>query len=74
MIPYLLLLATIIFATSDLLRRVRRGAARPSSGVSRELYLPLFAVAVYGGYFGAGVWIVHPRAARRCRAGPQSIA
>ncbi len=58
MIPYLLLLATVIFATSDLLRRALRGSAEARGDISTRLFAPLFAVAVYGGYFGAGVSIV----------------
>jgi uncharacterized membrane protein YfcA len=58
LIPYLLLFATLIFAASDRLRPSAGRAASPDAGVSPRLYLPLFAVAVYGGYFGAGIGIL----------------
>ena len=53
--PYLLAFATIVFAASPLLRRAgepaRTGGAIATLG-------PLFCVALYGGYFGAGIGIM----------------
>jgi uncharacterized membrane protein YfcA len=58
MIPWLLLLATLIFAGSDLLRGAARGTSAALGRITPKLLLPLFVVAIYGGYFGAGVGIV----------------
>jgi uncharacterized membrane protein YfcA len=58
MIPYLLLFATVLFAASDRLRELAGRSGTPDRGVSARLFLPLFAVAIYGGYFGAGVSIL----------------
>ncbi len=54
MIPWLLLFATIVFAASPLL--VRRDRARPRHAVWQ--LIAQFLVAVYGGYFGAGMGIL----------------
>ena len=57
LIPWLLLGATAIFAGSDALRRV--SGSRDHAGILAPATLgPLFVVAVYGGYFGAGVGIL----------------
>jgi uncharacterized membrane protein YfcA len=54
-IPYLLAFATIVFAASPWLR----GSAPPTGTRSALATLgPLFCVAVYGGYFGAGIGIM----------------
>ena len=58
MIPYLLLFATGIFAASDWLRSFARSAPQPGDGIAVRLFAPLFAVSIYGGYFGAGVGIL----------------
>ncbi|MBV9103399.1 MAG: sulfite exporter TauE/SafE family protein [Candidatus Eremiobacteraeota bacterium] len=58
LIPWLLLFATLVFAGSDALRTL---AGRPAASEDRiELrWLPaLFVVAIYGGYFGAGIGIL----------------
>ncbi len=54
-VPYLLAFATIVFAASPWLRR----DAPPGSTRSPLATLgPLFAVSIYGGYFGAGIGIM----------------
>lgn len=55
MIPWLLLFATIVFAVSPLLRR--RRTARAAHHAPWQLAAQLL-VAVYGGYFGAGMGIL----------------
>ncbi len=54
LIPWLLLFATSLFAVSPLLKRKSRGAPRHAPW---QIALQ-FAVAVYGGYFGAGMGIM----------------
>lgn len=54
MIPWLLLFATVVFAISPWLTKKHR-AARPHSPWQLAAQ---FAVAVYGGYFGAGIGIL----------------
>jgi uncharacterized protein len=56
MIPWLLLFATLLFAVSPLLSRLHVSDGRPSH--SWWQYLAQFAVAVYGGYFTAGIGIL----------------
>ena len=54
LIPYLLLLATGVFAVSPYL-------TRPSPNVRQHSYVQLaaqFLVSIYGGYFGAGIGIL----------------
>lgn len=68
LVPYLILFATILFAAQEpILRRFRRQVApsadrQHSVGTSRVWWalglLFQFAVAVYGGYFGAGIGIL----------------
>lgn len=58
MIPYLLLFATVVFAASDRLREFAGRSGIPDDGVSTRLFVPLFLVAIYGGYFGAGIGIL----------------
>ena len=61
LVPYLILLATVLLAVQDRLRtwlvgRVNgRKAANP-----REIWtaLPVFLAAIYGGYFGAGLSVI----------------
>lgn len=61
LIPYLLLLATLVFALSPQITRLTRraggqGADRPWRRIAvLALY---FAIAVYGGFFGAGLGIL----------------
>ena len=54
-VPYLLTFATIVFAASPWLRR--SGTTGDARGRVATL-TPLFGVAVYGGYFGAGIGIM----------------
>ncbi len=54
LIPYLLGFATLLFAASPWLRR----SAGPHSGGGFGALAGLFPVAVYGGYFGAGIGIM----------------
>jgi uncharacterized membrane protein YfcA len=54
-IPYLLAFATLVFAASPWLRRA--GDAGAKRGAFATL-APLFCVALYGGYFGAGIGIM----------------
>lgn len=53
MIPWLLLFATIVFAASPWLRRVSGQARRAPWQIAAQ-----FLVAIYGGYFGAGMGIM----------------
>ncbi|HEY6485534.1 MAG TPA: sulfite exporter TauE/SafE family protein [Candidatus Cybelea sp.] len=54
LIPWLLLVATVVFAASPLLARRPQGPPRHAPWqVAAQ-----FAVAIYGGYFGAGMGIV----------------
>ncbi|MDQ3856744.1 MAG: sulfite exporter TauE/SafE family protein [Chloroflexota bacterium] len=62
LVPYLLLLATLLFAFGSRVTvwlRTRRGRASgdPSLGLPAVTLLQ-FAVALYGGYFGGGIGIV----------------
>ncbi len=62
-IPYLLLLATVLFALSG---RIRRMAAHPRFGAIQRggvqqtsiLLGVVFLVSIYGGYFGAGIGLM----------------
>lgn len=54
MIPWLLLFATAVFAASPLIRRPQRPQPRHASWQ----LVAQFLVAVYGGYFGAGMGIL----------------
>jgi hypothetical protein len=60
LIPYLMLLATIVFAISPLLSRLLNSARSGRYGPWRGLgVLALYlAVAIYGGFFGAGLGIL----------------
>ena len=54
MIPWLLLFATAVFALSPLITK-RQHAARPHTPVQLVIQ---FLIAIYGGYFGAGMGII----------------
>ena len=54
-VPFLLAFATLIFALSPWLRRPAQPHAR---GNALTILGPLFAVSIYGGYFGAGIGIM----------------
>jgi len=57
LIPWLLLIATLAFAAGPLVRRLSSGNTTRAT-LAPLAMLPLFIVAVYGGYFGAGVGIL----------------
>jgi uncharacterized membrane protein YfcA len=61
MIPWLLLVATVLFGTGPMItRRLRRNAhATPDFGrLTAATAISQFVIAVYGGYFGAGIGIL----------------
>ncbi len=61
LVPWLLLVATVLFAGGPAItRRVRRGATTtPDAGrLTLAVAISQFAIAVYGGYFGAGIGIL----------------
>lgn len=55
-VPWLLLVATLLFMSGPWLMRFR--AARPPSGHSLPSDLGILAVAIYGGYFNGGLGIL----------------
>lgn len=57
LIPFLILLATILFASGDALRRRLLAIAGEAKG-STLIYVALFVCSIYGGYFGAGLGII----------------
>ena len=63
LVPYLILLATVLFAAQEPLRRAMRISAPAQGDSPRRTWwigamLFQFSVAVYGGYFGAGIGIL----------------
>lgn len=61
LVPWLILTAALLFLIQPLVRRfLRQGAHGPPAGVLRILGVMFFqfAVAIYGGYFGAGIGIL----------------
>jgi uncharacterized membrane protein YfcA len=61
LVPWLILLATLLFLAQPTLSRltgIGHGMQRPSLGTSVGVGLFQFFVAVYGGYFGAGIGIL----------------
>jgi uncharacterized membrane protein YfcA len=58
LIPFLLLFATVVFAVSPLLNRRTAGVAFQARGHNRWQLAVQFCVAIYGGYFGAGMGIL----------------
>ncbi len=61
LIPYLLLLATLVFTFGDSLRNWLRFQSQKSSPESVPLFnlvLAQLAIAIYGGFFGAGLGIL----------------
>lgn len=64
LIPYLMLVATVIFAASPAITRLTRRLAAPAEGAGAGrgrralLLVGYLAVAVYGGFFGAGLGIL----------------
>src|SRR5262245_22285931 len=57
LVPFLILFATILFVSQGLIRRMV-GVRPPGSGILWGAIAFQFAVAVYGGYFGAGIGIL----------------
>lgn len=60
-VPFLILFATILFLAQNVFRRLASAEARVAQPGGRTLWLAMifqFAVAVYGGYFGAGIGIL----------------
>ena len=58
LVPYLILFATILFLLQEVIRK-RLGPAAPRHTAAPWLAVGFqFAVAVYGGYFGAGIGIL----------------
>lgn len=55
LVPYLLLVATLLFTFGDRLKR--RGGSGPTLGLPAAVLVQL-VIAVYGGYFGGGMGIV----------------
>ena len=59
LVPFLILFATILFLAQGLFRRLVRAKRTPcSSAINLGGDLFQFAVAIYGGYFGAGIGIL----------------
>ncbi len=57
LIPFLILLATLLFAFGDKLRQLLLSLAGEASG-ARMIFVALFLFSIYGGYFGAGLGII----------------
>ena len=61
LIPYLILLASLLLAVQEpLRRRLVARAARSGGGARHEGWaaVPVFFAAIYGGYFGAGLSVI----------------
>ncbi|MCX7868513.1 MAG: sulfite exporter TauE/SafE family protein, partial [Terrimicrobiaceae bacterium] len=58
LVPWLLLFATVLFSLQETVRKRLPGAAKGASEVGPGPLLAQFLVAVYGGYFGAGIGIL----------------
>ncbi len=61
LVPFLILFATVLFCAQGLFRRFSRRGATGASTQGRGVWVAVmfqFAVAVYGGYFGAGIGIL----------------
>jgi uncharacterized membrane protein YfcA len=63
LIPVLLLVATVLLATQDRIRSVLKIGQRSTDGSDDAsdppwLVVPVLAVSIYGGYFGAGLGIM----------------
>lgn len=61
LVPYLILLASLLLAVQEPLRRrlVSRSETREGKGTDeRWAAVPVFFAAVYGGYFGAGLSVI----------------
>jgi uncharacterized membrane protein YfcA len=58
LIPYLLLFATLIFTFSDLIKARLQLQSKTSTPPLLNLVIAQFVIAVYGGFFGAGLGIL----------------
>jgi uncharacterized membrane protein YfcA len=61
MVPFLILFATLLFMAQDVFRRLGRKQAESTQAGRRAVWGAMafqFAVAVYGGFFGAGIGIL----------------
>ena len=61
LVPYLILLASGLLAVQDVVRKwVKRRAEAAGDGATSEAWTiaPVFAAAIYGGYFGAGLSVI----------------
>lgn len=61
LVPFLILLASLLLAIQEPLRRrlvARAAAAGGSAHSERWAALPIFLAAIYGGYFGAGLSVI----------------
>ncbi len=61
LVPYLILLASGLLASQDVVRKwIKQRAEATGSGATNEAWtvLPIFLAAVYGGYFGAGLSVI----------------
>ena len=56
-VPFLILLATLLLALQDRIRALLLSPSRPSHSESWTA-IPVFLSAVYGGYFGAGMGVM----------------
>ena len=60
LVPFLILFATVLFLSQGAFRRLAKAGSAPAEA-GRGLWVAVafqFAVAVYGGYFGAGIGIL----------------
>lgn len=57
LIPFLILLATLLFASGEALRRWLLSVAGETNS-NKLVYIALFVSSIYGGYFGAGLGII----------------
>jgi uncharacterized protein len=59
LVPYLLLVATLLFALNPLFKQFQnRRSTLPSQGILLLLRILQLAIAIYGGFFGGGVGIL----------------
>ncbi|MGQ9489666.1 MAG: sulfite exporter TauE/SafE family protein [Anaerolineae bacterium] len=63
LVPWLILLACVLLASQEqvrgwVLRRASQGSTQPGHGERAWVALPVFAAAIYGGYFGAGLSVI----------------
>jgi uncharacterized protein len=57
-VPWLVILATLFIVGKDFLWKKARGVAKTSAGRTALVAALLSLIAIYGGYFGAGVGII----------------